>query len=111
MIDQTRIEGTASLVVAQSGQIAETVCRTGATEMRAQVKEPVHSNREPRLGRFFIMTESSRSMTPKDQPQPTVPRVVNSEDLMQGGREIVIRHGNEFYRLNVTRSGKLILRK
>jgi hemin uptake protein HemP len=30
---------------------------------------------------------------------------------MQGHREIVIRHGNEAYRLSVTRSGKLILRK
>ena len=30
---------------------------------------------------------------------------------MQGNREIVIRHGTEAYRLSVTRSGKLILRK
>lgn len=30
---------------------------------------------------------------------------------MQGQREIVIRHGAEAYRLSVTRSGKLILRK
>ncbi|HEY4312442.1 MAG TPA: hemin uptake protein HemP [Pirellulales bacterium] len=44
-------------------------------------------------------------------PQPVVPREINSLDLMRGDREIVIRHGNELYRLNVTRSGKLILRK
>lgn len=36
---------------------------------------------------------------------------VNSRDLMRGQREIVIRHGTEAYRLSVTRSGKLILRK
>ncbi len=30
---------------------------------------------------------------------------------MQGTREIIIRHGSEAYRLSVTRSGKLILRK
>jgi hemin uptake protein HemP len=40
-----------------------------------------------------------------------MPREINSADLMQGDREIVIRHGSELYRLNVTRSGKLILRK
>ena len=38
-------------------------------------------------------------------------REVDSRELMQGQREIVIRHGNEAYRLSVTRSGKLILRK
>ena len=36
---------------------------------------------------------------------------VNSRDLMQGQRKIIIRHGEEAYRLSVTRSGKLILRK
>jgi hemin uptake protein HemP len=38
-------------------------------------------------------------------------REVNSKELMQGTREIIIRHGSEAYRLSVTRSGKLILRK
>lgn len=38
-------------------------------------------------------------------------REVNSKELMQGTREIIIRHGTEAYRLSVTRSGKLILRK
>jgi hemin uptake protein HemP len=43
---------------------------------------------------------------------PALPaREVDSRDLMQGQREIVIRHGEEAYRLSVTRSGKLILRK
>jgi hemin uptake protein HemP len=36
---------------------------------------------------------------------------INSQDLMRGQREIVIRHGTQAYRLSVTRSGKLILRK
>jgi hemin uptake protein HemP len=49
------------------------------------------------------------------QPARDVPaaptREVNSRELMQGQREIVIRHGDEAYRLSVTRSGKLILRK
>jgi hemin uptake protein HemP len=43
---------------------------------------------------------------------PALPaREVDSRELMQGQREIVIRHGEEAYRLSVTRSGKLILRK
>ena len=54
-------------------------------------------------------------LDPNSSPQP-VPvsrpeREVNTRDLMQGQREIVIRHGDEAYRLSVTRSGKLILRK
>ncbi len=39
------------------------------------------------------------------------PREVNSQELMQGQREIIIRHAGEAYRLSVTRAGKLILRK
>lgn len=42
---------------------------------------------------------------------PETPREVDSRDLMRGNREIVIRHGTDAYRLSVTRSGKLILRK
>jgi hemin uptake protein HemP len=38
-------------------------------------------------------------------------REIDSQELMQGQREIVIRHGEEAYRLSVTRAGKLILRK
>ncbi len=50
---------------------------------------------------------------PRNQPppRPSDPREVDSHELMQGQREIVIRHGDEAYRLSVTRSGKLILRK
>lgn len=34
-----------------------------------------------------------------------------SEDLLQGGPEILIRHGNDMYRLRATSKGKLILTK
>ena len=54
-------------------------------------------------------------LDPKLLPQqlhlPLPVREINSQELMQGQREIVIRHGDEAYRLSVTRSGKLILRK
>jgi hemin uptake protein HemP len=46
-----------------------------------------------------------RQLNPRDL------REVNSQDLMQGQKEIVIRHAGEAYRLSVTRAGKLILRK
>jgi hemin uptake protein HemP len=36
---------------------------------------------------------------------------VRSSDLFRGGKELVIRHGGEEYRLRITRTGKLILTK
>jgi len=38
-------------------------------------------------------------------------REIESRDLLLGEREILIRHSGEVYRLSLTRSGKLILRK
>ncbi|MBQ79755.1 MAG: hemin transporter HemP [Planctomycetaceae bacterium] len=36
---------------------------------------------------------------------------VSSEELLQGQRELQILHGNDVYRLTLTRTGKLILHK
>ncbi len=36
---------------------------------------------------------------------------VRSDELLAGGREIRIMHGNEVYRLLLTRNNKLILQK
>lgn len=41
---------------------------------------------------------------------PSMPEV-DSGRLLQGQRELVIRHGNECYRLRHTRNDKLILTK
>lgn len=41
---------------------------------------------------------------------PSTPRIESAE-LMRGGREILIRHGEATYRLRVTMSDKLILTK
>ncbi len=38
-------------------------------------------------------------------------QAISSEKLLQGRRELQILHGNEIYRLTLTRSGKLILHK
>jgi hemin uptake protein HemP len=54
---------------------------------------------------------SEYEVPPAPKRSELATREINSRDLMQGEREIVIRHGEEAYRLSVTRSGKLILRK
>ena len=56
-------------------------------------------------------TAPDREVPAAEQAHVPALREVNSHDLMRGEREIVIRHGTEAYRLSVTRSGKLILRK
>jgi hemin uptake protein HemP len=56
-------------------------------------------------------TPYQSNVPPDFQPSVPAQREVDSRELMQGQREIVIRHGEEAYRLSVTRSGKLILRK
>jgi len=51
-------------------------------------------------------------VTSKQQPIPTQskPRV-RATALLQGHREVIIEHGNEEYRLRLTRQGKLLLTK
>ena len=44
-------------------------------------------------------------------PEPPGRRAVDSLELFRGGRELVIRHGSDEYRLRITRSDKLILTK
>ncbi|MEQ8788036.1 MAG: hemin uptake protein HemP [Pirellulaceae bacterium] len=39
------------------------------------------------------------------------PRILRSEELLQGGRELWIEHGDDMYRLRLTSSGKLYLTK
>ncbi len=38
-------------------------------------------------------------------------RIVRSEELLRGERELIILHGSQVYRLMETRNGKLILQK
>lgn len=59
----------------------------------------------------------SRAMIPPAaagrEPQMAAPSTaeVDSRRLLQGQREVVIRHGGECYRLRHTRNDKLILTK
>jgi hemin uptake protein HemP len=45
------------------------------------------------------------------QKTPAHVPTVRSEELLQGARELRIRHGGEVYRLQLTRNNKLILQK
>ncbi len=45
------------------------------------------------------------------EPDSPPPRVVSSETLLGGDREVLIRHGADVYRLIRTRNGKLLLNK
>lgn len=49
--------------------------------------------------------------TSSPTPVPHEPRVYESTELLEGAREILIRHAGELYRLRLTRNDKLILQK
>jgi hemin uptake protein HemP len=57
-------------------------------------------NHQPRVVRA-VEPEAAGGATP----------VIDSVTLMGGRRELMIRHGNELYRLRITASNKLILTK
>lgn len=67
---------------------------------------------------------ASETVNPNPSPTPArphelplnsatghAPRTLLSQDLLQGQVEVLISHGDEIYRLRLTRSGKLILQK
>jgi hemin uptake protein HemP len=57
------------------------------------------------------MTPDRRATPGGEPPRPASRRSVASDELFQGHRELVIVHGDEEYRLRITRAGKLILTK
>ncbi len=59
-------------------------------------------------------TGTSSAALTASPAQPTAPRDLrrlHSTELLAGGREAVIVHGQDEYRLRVTSNGKLILTK
>lgn len=54
-------------------------------------------------------SETQQESTAAALPRPA--EMLISEDLFQGRSEVLIRHGDEIYRLRQTRNGKLILQK
>ena len=59
--------------------------------------------------------DESRIEIPSPETADSLPTLelptVRSEDILRGGRELLIRHASEIYRLRITRNGKLILTK
>lgn len=62
---------------------------------------------------FASMTENdeTREDEPSRPESTDRPRILRSDELLQGRRELWIEHGEEMYRLRLTRSGKLYLTK
>lgn len=56
-------------------------------------------------------TNSHPSENTHPVPSASGAPTFNSEDLFQGQREILIRHGEEVYKVRITRNGKLIMNK
>ncbi len=52
-----------------------------------------------------------REESASELPSPVSLREIDSSSLLQGEKEILIRHGDEVYRLRLTKNGKLILQK
>ena len=57
-----------------------------------------------------MIGEDMRPLRPAELGPP-VPARVASSDLFRGGREIVIVHRGQEYRLSITKADKLILTK
>ncbi|MFK7161198.1 hemin uptake protein HemP [Marinospirillum sp. MEB164] len=57
--------------------------------------------------------QQAKSVEPRIEQNPGVHRIkrMTSQDLLQGGQQLLIEHEQEMYVLRVTRQGKLILTK
>lgn len=57
------------------------------------------------------MSRPQRPEQPEEEADRGAPLTISSDALLAGRRQIVIQHGDEQYRLLLTRSNKLILTK
>lgn len=55
--------------------------------------------------------QSPSTLTPGTDSESEDLRIVDSSDLLRGERLVLIRHNGQIYRLQLTRSDKLILTK
>jgi hemin uptake protein HemP len=56
------------------------------------------------------LTDRTAGLAANPPPPPQFPRV-GSQELLRGGRRLIIEHGEARYTLQLTRNGKLILTK
>jgi hemin uptake protein HemP len=66
---------------------------------------------DPNSARDLNETHTPQSSFRQRESVPPSTRVLRSEDILAGQREVQILHEGETYRLRVTRRGKLILQK
>lgn len=57
------------------------------------------------------MTDLPSRPDRKASGKPPAPAKISSQDLLAGRREVIIQHGSDQYRLQLTNSNKLILVK
>jgi len=57
------------------------------------------------------MSKPPNPDSPQEDADKAEPSTISSEVLLAGHRQLIIRHGDERYRLMLTRSNKLILIK
>jgi hemin uptake protein HemP len=60
-----------------------------------------------------MIADPSLENVTDSNPSPVLPEAprVTSQELLKGGRELLIEHAGQIYRLRLTRHGKLILNK
>ena len=58
-----------------------------------------------------MKAESGSAAPDPAAPKEETRRILLSEEIFSGKSEVVIKHKNDFYRLMITRAGKLILNK
>ena len=58
-----------------------------------------------------VMPENEQQAPPTEMPSDLQAKILRSEDLFEGRRQVLIAHGTEVYRLLHTKNGKLILQK
>ncbi len=61
-----------------------------------------------------MMSRDDPNAPPLPRPHPVAvggPRRLKVSELLEGGREAILEHGGQDYRLRITANGKLILTK
>lgn len=59
----------------------------------------------------LVMPENEQTAPAADSTAEIQAKVIRSEDLFEGRRQVLTAHGTEIYRLLHTKNGKLILQK
>lgn len=93
--------GEAMIVTEDNSRVHADVEAQQATKLTSEVIEQPSMNHQPQA----TSVPAVSPFLPPDRP------VLNSVEIFNGTREVAIQHGTEFYRLRLTKSGKLILHK